>query len=284
MSFEIIDIGKHFGTMNVSSVSINNLNNADKFHLYTKFGKLADVDSDLTVEMKRSIFDRHRREMARCYGLDAKKIFVAEQKKKNGSSFILTRDFVEATTDGWDVEIPEDILIITDKIPGVVAGHPVADCPVIMAMDMERGVAAVAHCGAELIDKKMPMMLIDALQRTCNSRENDIFTYISACAGSDWTYDTYPSWATDRKLWDEAIREVNGVFQINMREVILKQLQERGISFVDFNMDNTRTSPEYYSNSMASVNGGNDPKKAGRGFAGAYFKPKVKTLVLEKTR
>ena len=77
---------------------------------------------------------------------------------------------------------------------------------------------------------------------------------------------------------------MNGVFQINMREVILKQLQERGISFVDFNMDNTRTSPEYYSNSMASVNGGNDPKKAGRGFAGAYFKPKVKTLVLEKTR
>ncbi|MBD9155318.1 MAG: hypothetical protein EGP94_09620 [Lachnospiraceae bacterium] len=62
MSFEIIDIGKHFGTMNVSSVSINNLNNADKFHLYTKFGKLADADSDLTVEMKRSIFDRHRRE------------------------------------------------------------------------------------------------------------------------------------------------------------------------------------------------------------------------------
>ena len=53
MSFEIIDIGKHFGTMNVSSVSINNLNNADKFHLYTKFGKLADADSDLTVEMKR---------------------------------------------------------------------------------------------------------------------------------------------------------------------------------------------------------------------------------------
>lgn len=284
MSFEIIDIGKHFGTMNVSSVSINNLNNADKFHLYTKFGKLADVDSDLTVEMKRSIFDRHRREMARCYGLDAKKIFVAEQKKKNGSSFILTRDFVEATTDGWDVEIPEDILIITDKIPGVVAGHPVADCPVIMAMDMERGVAAVAHCSAELIDKKMPMMVVDALQRAYDSKDDDIVAYISACAGSDWSYDTYPRWATDRKLWDGAITEENGVFKINMRQVIENELLERNIHTMEFNMDDTRTNPGYYSNSMASPNGGNEPTKAGRNFAGVFFKPKYKEKVKFKEK
>lgn len=284
MSFEIIDIGKHFGTMNVSSVSINNLNNADKFHLYTKFGKLADVDSDLTVEMKRSIFDRHRREMARCYGLDAKKIFVAEQKKKNGSSFILTRDFVEATTDGWDVEIPEDILIITDKIPGVVIGHPIADCPVVMAADLRKGAVAIAHCSAELIDKKMPIMVVDALQRAYDSKDDDIVAYISACAGSDWSYDTYPRWATDRKLWDGAITEENGVFKINMRQVIENELLERNIHTMEFNMDDTRTNIRYYSNSMASPKGGNEPTKAGRNFAGVFFKPKYKEKVKFKEK
>lgn len=284
MSLKIIDVGNQFGTMNTSSISLSNLSGLDKFYLYAVFGVLVDHDSKLNSEIRQIIFERHRRAMADHYGFDASKIFIADQKNKDGSSFEITREFVEANPDGLMTSIPEDILITTDKVPGVVIGHPVADCPVVMAADLSKGAVAIAHCSAELIDKKMPMMVVDALQRAYDSKDDDIVAYISACAGSDWSYDTYPRWATDRKLWDGAIIEENGVFKIDMRKVIENELLERNIHTMEFNMDNTRTNPNYYSNSMASPNGGNDPTKAGRNFAGVFFKPKYREKVKFKEK
>lgn len=284
MSLKIIDVGNQFGTMNTSSISLSNLSGLDKFYLYAVFGVLVDHDSKLNSEIRQIIFERHRRAMADHYGFDASKIFIADQKNKDGSSFEITREFVEANPDGLMASIPEDILITTDKVPGVVIGHPIADCPVVMAADLRKGAVAIAHCSAELIDKKMPMMVVDALQRAYDSKDDDIVAYISACAGSDWSYDTYPRWATDRKLWDGAIIEENGVFKIDMRKVIENELLERNIHTMKFNMDNTRTNPNYYSNSMASPNGGNDPTKAGRNFAGVFFKPKYKEKVKFKEK
>lgn len=284
MSLKIIDVGNQFGTMNTSSISLSNLSGLDKSYLYAVFGVLVDHDSKLNSEIRQIIFERHRRAMADHYGFDASKIFIADQKNKDGSSFEITREFVEANPDGLMASIPEDILITTDKVPGVVIGHPVADCPVVMAADLSKGAVAIAHCSAELIDKKMPMMVVDALQRAYDSKDDDIVAYISACAGSDWSYDTYPRWATDRKLWDGAIIEENGVFKIDMRKVIENELLERNIHTMEFNMDNTRTNPNYYSNSMASPNGGNDPTKSGRNFAGVFFKPKYKEKVKFKEK
>lgn len=284
MSLKIIDVGNQFGTMNTSSISLSNLSGLDKFYLYAVFGVLVDHDSKLNSEIRQIIFERHRRAMADHYGFDASKIFIADQKNKDGSSFEITREFVEANPDGLMTSIPEDILITTDKVPGVVIGHPVADCPVVMAADLSKGAVAIAHCSAELIDKKMPMMVVDALQRAYDSKDDDIVAYISACAGSDWSYDTYPRWATDRKLWDGAITLDNDVFKIDMRKVIENELLERNIHTMEFNMDNTRTNPNYYSNSMASPNGGNDPTKSGRNFAGVFFKPKYKEKVKFKEK
>lgn len=284
MSLKIIDVGNQFGTMNTSSISLSNLSGLDKFYLYAVFGVLVDHDSKLNSEIRQIIFERHRRAMADHYGFDASKIFIADQKNKDGSSFEITREFVEANPDGLMASIPEDILITTDKVPGVVIGHPVADCPVVMAADLSKGAVAIAHCSAELIDKKMPMMVVDALQRAYDSKDDDIVAYISACAGSDWSYDTYPRWATDRKLWDGAITLDNDVFKIDMRKVIENELLERNIHTMEFNMDNTRTNPNYYSNSMASPNGGNDPTKSGRNFAGVFFKPKYKEKVKFKEK
>ena len=284
MSLKIIDVGNQFGTMNTSSISLSNLSGLDKFYLYAVFGVLVDHDSKLNSEIRQIIFERHRRAMADHYGFDASKIFIADQKNKDGSSFEITREFVEANPDGLMTSIPEDILITTDKVPGVVIGHPIADCPVVMADDLRKGAVAIAHCSAELIDKKMPMMVVDALQRAYDSKDDDIVAYISACAGSDWSYDTYPRWATDRKLWDGAITLDNDVFKIDMRKVIDNELLERNIHTMEFNMDNTRTNPNYYSNSMASPNGGNDPTKSGRNFAGVFFKPKYKEKVKFKEK
>ena len=46
------------------------------------------------------------------------------------------------------------------------------------------------------------------------------------------------------------------------------------ISNIQFNMDDTITNPNYYSNCAASPYGLNDPTKYGRNFSGAFYKVK----------
>lgn len=208
-------------------------------------------------------------------------MFMADQKDKTGTYFVIDEDYVEANPMGWS-DISQDILVITDKVPGVVIGHPVADCPVIMMEDKTKGVAAIAHCSAELIDKKMPMMIADALASEFGSRDEDISTFVSACAGNGWTYNKYPAWAKDEKMWEVGIKaDENGIFHIDLKKVIANQLAVRNVEDVMFNMDDTITNSNYYSNSASSPYGLNDPTKYGRNFAGAFYpelnKVKVKT-------
>ena len=248
---KIIETGNKFGTMNTGT-----------------------MPKELTKEEKRARFMEHRMACGEEYGFDGHKMFMADQKDKTGTYFKITEDYVEANPNGW-TDINEDILIVTDKVPGVVIGHPVADCPVVIMQDVKQNVCAIAHCSAELVDKKMPMMVADALLDAYESCDEDIITYVSACAGPSWTYNTYPNWATDKKMWEKGIEEdENGIFHINLRKVIKEQLKARNMSRVSFNMDDTITNPNYYSNSAASPYGLNDPSKFGRNFAGAFYKVK----------
>jgi hypothetical protein len=237
-----------------------------------------------TREEINAWFLARRMMVGREFGFDGHKMFMADQVNKNGSYFEITDDYVEANPNGWS-DIPEDILIITDSVPGVVIGHAVADCPVVMMEDPIKGVSAVAHCSCEMIDKRLPMMVADALVNAYGSNEEDIITYVSACAGDSWTYDTFPKWATDTKMWEDGIYEENGAFHIDMRKVIRKQLSERHIDLdnVTFNMDDTIINPNYYSNSAASPYGLNDSSKAGRHFAGLFY-PKGKMLMKYKEK
>ena len=83
----IIDVGKRFGSMSVSSISYDNLTVKDKVYLLEQYGtnvrNLHDID--LTCHVRRELFDRHRMEMARDFGFDDKRMFVANQDKKDGS-------------------------------------------------------------------------------------------------------------------------------------------------------------------------------------------------------
>ena len=205
--------------------------------------------------------------MGEAYGFDPHKMFMADQKDKTGSYFEITEDYVNENPNGW-TDISEDILIITDKVPGVVIGHPVADCPVVMVEDVKNGAVAVAHCSADLIDKHMPYMAYQALKEAYDSNDDNIIAFVSACAGSEWKYDQYPKFATDNHIWDGAIIEENGVFKIDVRKAIKKQLTGLDIRF---NYDDTITDPNYYSNSAASPYGGNDQTKYGRNFAGVFY-------------
>ena len=276
VKLKLVDSKNIFGTMNTGTLRLSNITDYDKKVLCTMHNlSLSDLgDYTLTDEDKKAIFDIHRVGFGELNGFDWRKMFMASQYTQDGSYFEITRDYVEANPNGW-TDINEDILIITDKVPGVVIGHPVADCPAIVMEDRSKGVTAMIHCTAKMVNDKMPMMAADALQKAYNSKDEDIIAYVSACAGDSWTYDSYPSWATDKKLWEKGIIEdENGLFHINLRKAIQKEMRERNIQNVIYNENDTVTNPEYYSNSAASPYGLNDQSKFGRNFCGAFYKVK----------
>ena len=243
----IIETGKLYG----------NMNTAKSFY-----------PDSYTPEDRKRVFLERRMKLGKDVGFDGRKMFMADQETKTGTWFEIDNDYVEANPDGWS-DIPQDILIITDKTPGTVIGHPIADCPVVMAFDKKAKVAAIAHCSAELVDKKMPMLVIDALLASHGSSDEDIEAYVSACAGKSWTYDKYPAWAQDDKIWDDVITYGDdGLYHIDLKSAVLKQLQDRNIKDIIMNPDDTITNDAYYSNSA----GRNDESKKGRNFSGLFFK------------
>lgn len=218
---------------------------------------------------RKGVFLKRRMMVGEEYGFDGHKMYVANQKAKTGTYFELDRDFVEANPDGWEVDIDEDILIVNENVPKVVIGHPVADCPVVMAYDAKNKAVAIAHCSAELVDKLMPISVIDALSKKYNSKDEDIITYISACAGESWTYDRYPSWAQNERVWENAIKESEDkLYHINLKLAVLRQLRERNIENIIMQDIDTITDDNFYSNSASRTY----EKKKGRHFAGAFFR------------
>lgn len=205
-------------------------------------------------------------------GFDGRKMFMANQDDKKGTYRILNDEEILTAEDSWKVDIKEDILVITDKAPGIVAGHPVADCPVVMASDRENGVTAVCHCSGELVDRKLPALTVEALMDAekvlgLNAKKENVMGYISACAGPNWTYDRYPGWITNDEVWKYAITENNGIYNINISQAIMEQFREYEIEDVRLKLVDTITHPNYYSNSASR----NDKVKAGRQFIGAFY-------------
>ena len=217
-------------------------------------------------------FMKHRKKLGEFYGFDPNKFFMADQLDKSGTYFEITEEYVEDNPKGWS-DIPEDILVISKDVPGVVIGHPVADCPVVMVSDSRRGVSAIGHCSCELIDKRLPMMVADALVDAYGSYDEDLHIYVSACAGEDWIYQNYPRWAEDYDFWKDCIYEEDGIFKIDIRKALSKQFNDRNIKKenIVYNPADTITDKNYYSNFASSPNGLGDKSKLGRHFAGLFY-------------
>jgi len=114
--------------------------------------------SSLPASYRKEDFLKRRLILGEEKGFDGHKMFMADQKDKNGTYRIMNDCEILTAKDGWDVSIKEDILVTTDKEPGIVVGHPVADCPVVIINDCENNVTAVCHCSGELVDKKLPLL------------------------------------------------------------------------------------------------------------------------------
>ena len=138
---------------------------------------------------------------------------------------------IEPYEDLYDLDIYSDILMIDSSIPNVALAYPVADCPVIIAEDNKKKVAAMAHCGGEYIDRELPGQLIDSLRQEIDSDPNDIFVYVGPHAQKDsFTYDCFPRFIRNEKNWEDCLEEKNGLIHIDMSKAIIKQLNSRKVS------------------------------------------------------
>lgn len=272
IKLRLVDTGNMFGTMNSGTIRLSNMKEEDIdkiVRMRTSNGEILDLDDPKLTPSERSIiFKDHRIAAGNALGFDYNKMFMADQVKKDGSYFEITSDYVEANPNGW-TDIPEDILVVTDKVPGVVIGHPVADCPVVMMSDEKNGVAAIGHCSAEMIDKKLPKMIAECLVNNYDSKIEDIRVFVGACAGNNWTYDSWPKWAQDLEFWKKAIIEKNGEFKIDLEKALSLQFKDSGLSDdnISFSGIDTLTSDAHYSNAMSRSN----PLKHGRQFEGLFF-------------
>lgn len=279
---KILESQNAFGVMNTKDISYDNLTYEDRKFLCEKYhidisgfqDYIKNMPSDIWKANKKEIFKTHRIKFGETMGINWKHMFMADQDVKKsgsrGSSFEITKDYVEANPNGWS-DIAEDLLVIKNDVPGVVIGHPVADCPVVMMVDQKQKIAIVGHCSGALIDEKLPMMISETLRSKYDSRLDDIFTYVSACAGDTWTYDSKPGWASDNDFWRDYIiyNPEDKLFHINLRAALLEQFIKSGLDTdnMRFNLDDTITDTRYYSNSMQRIN----PSRGGRHFAGLCF-------------
>jgi copper oxidase (laccase) domain-containing protein len=270
----IVESLRNFGSMNAGTIRYSNLTEEDKKMLCARHNiTLKELeDYDLTHD-KKELFAIHRKKFGARMGFDGRRMFMADQEHKTGSHFEITEEYVHENPEGW-TDIPEDILVVRSNLPGVVIGHPVADCPVVMLSDRKNGITAIGHCSGEMVDHHLPEMIMEVLRRDYGSRAEDIFAYISASVGDGWTYDCFPKWAKDMKVWDHAIMMgEDGLFHISLKPAILKQLILAGVEREKmlFSMDDTSKDPNYYSHSVASSKENPDPSKFGRHFAGMFY-------------
>ncbi len=244
----LVETGNKFGNMN-------------RFHF--------DKQRQYNEQERRQMFLEARIKAARVYGFDPYKMFVPTQGK--GKTYeVLTQEMIDSVQDGWDLEIPADILMIRFDTPQVVVGYPVADCAVVVAADLKNGITATAHCSGKMVDQMLPKITLESLKEEADSKDEDIFVYVSACIGQNWTYSEYPSWISNHSFWEEckALKEEKGLYKIDLRKAILAQLETSKYKKVFIHPSDTQTDPNFYSNNASSHG---NVKKYGRHFAGAFY-------------
>ncbi len=229
-----------------------------------------------TTEKERyERFHQDRINLGKKLGIDGNHILRSSQKGlskfdyKDGK-YILLDDKYMKKEDYYFEPLPADILVISDKYPKVIVGNPQADCPVIICEDRNKGYTALSHCGATYINRKLPIDTIKSLIDCCNSDVEDIYVYIGSCIKKEsYIYDKYPSWATDKEVWEGYITKENDGYHIDLPGAIIKQLKSIGIKHIEESPINTTTDPNYYSH-VEEVRG--RQKEGGQNFVGFYYK------------
>lgn len=230
-----------------------------------------------TTEQIKSALNKVKNKAGKKYHFDGNKILQPQQK-----DVLFKYDYPDGTyvkinnthltkEDLWDEELPCDILIIDTKYPNIVIGHRMADCPVIIAEDRKHQVVAVSHSGSLQINREVPKWTIEALTKEANSNPSDIYVYIGSCIKKEsYQYDKYPLWATNKKVWENAIEKRNNIYHIDLISAIKNQLKEEQIpeSNITISPYDTYLSPDYYSHTEEKRH---SEKEIGQNFVGCFY-------------
>ena len=233
-------------------------------------------EKDTPEEERKELFHQNRIKLGKKYNFDGNHIFHANQKSVTNKltypdgHYILVEDKYMDKEDYYTVNLEADILILPSKYKGVGIGNPQADCPILIVEDRNKGYTALSHCGAPYIDRLLPIDTIKALEKEINSNLDDLYIYIgSSIHKESYIYDKYPSWATNKDVWDGYITKEKDGYHIDLTGAILKQLKDYGIKNIDINDIDVAKDDRYYSHSEFSK--GNESKK-GQNFVGFFYK------------
>ena len=101
-------------------------------------------DNYTEEDIKNSI-KKDRIKLGQKYNFSGLKMFQVTQKMEDNDSYednkaVVIEDSYLKGDDFFEQEIKADILFITKDYPGIVLSHRMADCPVLIAEDREKGI------------------------------------------------------------------------------------------------------------------------------------------------
>lgn len=240
---------------------------------------------DMSKQNRKENLLKRRLSLGEKKGFNGKRIIIPSQNcNQNGTYTVINEKTTDGYDDLWDLDIPSDIFLLEEKTKSIALAYPVADCPVLIAEDTQNKVTALTHCGAEFINRELPIDLIKSLEQHTNAKKEDIILYMSSCADVEhYTYDNYPSWATNKAVWKHHIFKDNGYYHIDLRGSVLEQLENYRISKdqITVNPKDTITNPTLYSNSATYHN---IPNKNGRFLVGCFYKEEEKPKTYQRTK
>ncbi len=228
-----------------------------------------------TQEKIDETFLEKRIKFGKKHSIDGTRIYRATQKNTinkleypDGQYLILDPNATNSE-DAWYEKLVADIIIMPYNNKKVALAHQMADCPIMIAEDRRQGVTALSHCGAVYINRLLPQQTIEALQKEYNSNLEDIYVYIGSCAHKEnYIYDTYPKWATNKDVWQDAIIKIADFYHIDMPKAIAKQLNRIGIKNLTISDKDTITDSSFYSH---AGNYQGLKKENGQNIVGFYY-------------
>lgn len=235
-----------------------------------KFYSEKTTDEDIKKQIKEA-----RIKLGQKYNFNGLKMFQVIQKMEDNedypdNKYVLIDEKYLKKEDYFEEEIKADILIITSKYKNIALSHRMGDCPVLIAEDREKEVAAIVHCNLYHINRGLPKELINTLIKEFNCDPKNIYLYIgSHIHKENYIYDKYPPKATNKDIWKDAIEKIGNDYHIDVEKAILNQLEEFDLAEVKISPINTYTEKNYASHA-AAFHGNKD--KMGQNIVGFYYK------------
>lgn len=226
---------------------------------------------------EKDIYESYKKDRVKLgekYGFSGLKMFHPKQKKEDNDLYpdnkmIVLNELYMKKDDYFKEILEADIVVLSNKYHNIAVAHNMADCPILIAEDRRKGVTALAHCGMQQINRRLPQAMIDSLIKNFNSKPEDIYLYIGSHIWKEsYIYDKYPPKATDKEVWNKAIIKKGNNYHIDLMRAIKNQLKNYNLAEIRTTNIDTYTNQDYASHRASFIN----KNKIGQNIVGFYYK------------